>query len=158
MNADTIGSKNLIDGFFDTGNQSKKDSTRNWFSGLGTRVIEYVVMATAGSGASDSSAASSDDSSLAQPKSTDRYNPQVGMGCCHLASTNQCDYPKGGSKAAYTCPDRYTKVLWHCVQGSTRFGCGECSETSRQPTPADNVPEDKKCYWGPWQCSIWWTS
>lgn len=66
------------------------------------------------------------------------------MQCCGLAvPNNECCYPTGGSKALYQCPAGYQKTWWFCMVGSKAYGCGECSTGNT-------------CYYGPWQCSIWW--
>ena len=63
--------------------------------------------------------------------------------CCYLArKDNECNWVF--SKSNYTCPEGYHKTMWVCCEGTQQIACGECSES------------ETSCWYGPWECSIWW--
>lgn len=63
--------------------------------------------------------------------------------CCALArKDHECDWTF--KKSNYTCPEGYHKTYWVCCEGTQQIGCGECSE------------HETSCWYGPWECSIWW--
>ena len=63
--------------------------------------------------------------------------------CCSLARLDrECQWV--GKKANFTCPPRYYRQYWVCVEGTRQIGCGECTT---DPT---------SCFGGCYDCSIWW--
>jgi hypothetical protein len=63
--------------------------------------------------------------------------------CCGLARRdNECNY--FGDKSNFSCPEGFNRQWWHCCEGTTIIGCGECTRYATS------------CWNGPYTCSIWW--
>jgi len=118
-------SRDEIDpGFGDLGTERR---IRGRFSRLGIGLLAYFADGGGGGG-----------SGAVAPLAAD---PQIGQGCCGLATHTECAYT--GSKSNFTCPSGSTKTYWICGSGSTAKGCGECAG-------------GPSCFQSPWTCSIWW--
>jgi hypothetical protein len=64
--------------------------------------------------------------------------------CCVLArKDNECVY-YFGDKSNYVCKEGYYRQWWYCLEGTQRFGCGECTQNA------------ETCWQGDWECSIFW--
>lgn len=111
-----------------------------WLSRLGTGLVSFAakIADRLGGRAPDRQAADVDASEAQVVGGPDH-------GCCvpYYPNGPYCPYPSG-NPAAYTCQSGYYKQLWTCTQGSILWYCAECTQNQ------------SSCWYGPFQCSLWW--
>lgn len=108
-------------------------------SRLGTGLISFFALGSETGGGSGGSGPEKAVSASATAVSELR-----GPGCCHLALPNTpCSHPQG-QPCKYTCPEGYYRQWWYCREGTRQRGCAECTG------------DRDSCWYGPFNCSIWW--